>query len=90
MRCIGWFSHDRECRVGVVGGDRFDGTADHSYDRRRQDLLPLQQHRIPVIPCTSKTAEEVRGFRSEAGLHDPYIVETAPWRNPRGEPGSRR
>ena len=21
MRCIGWFSHDRECRAGVVGGD---------------------------------------------------------------------
>jgi mannosyl-3-phosphoglycerate phosphatase len=28
-----------------------------------------------VIPCTSKTAAEVRRFRRAAGLHDPYIVE---------------
>ena len=55
-----------------------DGTLlDHSYDwSPAKDLIrELQQHRIPVIPCTSKTAEEVRGFRAEAGLHDPYIVE---------------
>ena len=30
---------------------------------------------IPVIPCTSKTASEVRYFRNENGLSDPYIVE---------------
>ena len=55
-----------------------DGTLlDHSYDwSPAKDLIrQLQQRRIPVIPCTSKTAEEVRGFRAEAGLHDPYIVE---------------
>ena len=55
-----------------------DGTLlDNSYDwSPAKDLLrQLQQQRIPVIPCTSKTAEEVRCFRAEAGLHDPYIVE---------------
>ena len=55
-----------------------DGTLlDHTYDwSPAKDLIrQLQQRRIPVIPCTSKTAEEVRGFRVEAGLHDPYIVE---------------
>ena len=55
-----------------------DGTLlDHTYDwSPAKDLIrQLQQRRIPVIPCTSKTAEEVRGFRAEAGLHDPYIVE---------------
>ena len=30
---------------------------------------------IPVIPCTSKTASEVRYFRNENGLSDPFIVE---------------
>ncbi len=30
---------------------------------------------IPVIPCTSKTASEVRHFREENGLSDPFIVE---------------
>ena len=55
-----------------------DGTLlDHSYDwSPARDLLrQLQQRRIPVIPCTSKTAEEVRVFRAQAGLHDPFIVE---------------
>ena len=69
-----------------------DGTLlDHSYDwSPAKDLIrELQQHRIPVIPCTSKTAEEVRGFRAEAGLHDPYIVENGGavhGETPAGEP----
>ena len=69
-----------------------DGTLlDHSYDwSPAKDLIrQLQQHRIPVIPCTSKTAEEVRGFRAEAGLHDPYIVENGGavhGETPAGEP----
>ena len=28
-----------------------------------------------MIPCTSKTAEEVQRFRAAALLRDPYIVE---------------
>ena len=69
-----------------------DGTLlDHSYDwSPAKDLIrQLQQHRIPVIPCTSKTAEEVRGFRAEAGLHDPYIclLYTSP--SPRDRQKSR-
>ena len=56
-----------------------DGTLlDHSYswEPARTTLRWLQEQEIPVIPCTSKTAEEVRGFRDAAGLRDPFIVET--------------
>ena len=28
-----------------------------------------------MIPCASKTAEEVKRFRAAAGLKDPFIVE---------------
>ena len=80
-----------------------DGTLlDHSYDwSPAKDLLrQLQQRGIPVIPCTSKTAEEVRAFRAEAELHDPYIVENGgavhsetsvgePWELPLGPVGRR-
>ena len=73
-----------------------DGTLlDHSYDwSPAKDLIrQLQQQRIPVIPCTSKTAEEVRGFRAGAGLHDPYIVENGGavhGETPAGEPWELR
>ena len=55
-----------------------DGTLlDHAYDWTPAEtaLRWLQQRGIPVIPCTSKTAEEVRQFRAAAQLNDPYIVE---------------
>jgi mannosyl-3-phosphoglycerate phosphatase len=55
-----------------------DGTLlDHAYDwsAAAATLARLGRHGIPVIPCTSKTAEEVRVFRREAGLRDPFIVE---------------
>jgi mannosyl-3-phosphoglycerate phosphatase len=55
-----------------------DGTLlNHHYDwsAAASTINWLQQQSIPVIPCTSKTAEEVRLFRQEAGLHDPFIVE---------------
>ena len=55
-----------------------DGTLmDHRYDwsPAAETLRLLRQRGIPVIPCTSKTAEEVERFRAEAGLRDPYIVE---------------
>lgn len=55
-----------------------DGTLmDHRYDWQpaQETLRWLQDRGIPVIPCTSKTADEVRRFRLEADLHDPYIVE---------------
>jgi len=38
-------------------------------------LERLRRGGIPVIPCTSKTAEEVRRFRRAAELRDPFIVE---------------
>jgi len=77
-----------------------DGTLmDHRYDWQPAEaaLRRLQDRGIPVIPCTSKTAEEVRRFRVEAGLHDPFIVENGgafcgetedgvPWELALGEP----
>jgi len=35
----------------------------------------LKKEQIPIIPCTSKTIEEVRELRKKLGLHDPFIVE---------------
>ena len=55
-----------------------DGTLmDENYDisPARKTLKLLAELSIPVIPCTSKTASEVRYFRSGNGLLDPYIVE---------------
>nr|MCH9772843.1 HAD hydrolase family protein [Cyanobacteriota bacterium] len=55
-----------------------DGTLmDHAYnwEPAREAIRGLQLQGIPVIPCTSKTAEEVKSFRAAAGLKDPFIVE---------------
>ena len=55
-----------------------DGTLmDENYDisPARNTLKTCAELNIPVIPCTSKTATEVRYFRKENGLLDPFIVE---------------
>ena len=55
-----------------------DGTLmDEKYDisPAKKTLSLLADLSIPVIPCTSKTASEVRYFRNENGLFDPFIVE---------------
>ena len=55
-----------------------DGTLmDENYDisPAKKTLRLLSELDIPVIPCTSKTASEVRHFRNENGLSDPFIVE---------------
>ena len=55
-----------------------DGTLlDHAYDFSAAAplLRRLEQQGVPVVPCTSKTAEEVEQFRAAAGLGSPYIVE---------------
>ena len=55
-----------------------DGTLmDERYDfsPAKKTLKWLAELSIPVIPCTSKTASEVRHFRDENLLRDPYIVE---------------
>ena len=55
-----------------------DGTLmDENYDisPAKKTLNMLSELSIPVIPCTSKTASEVRHFRNENGLTDPFIVE---------------
>ncbi|MBW3041876.1 mannosyl-3-phosphoglycerate phosphatase-related protein YedP [Prochlorococcus marinus] len=55
-----------------------DGTLmDENYDisPARNTLNLLRELAIPVIPCTSKTASEVRFFRNENRLLDPFIVE---------------
>ncbi len=55
-----------------------DGTLmDHDYNL--EPALPtikwLKELSIPIIPCTSKTASEVRELRRDIGLLDPFIVE---------------
>ena len=55
-----------------------DGTLlDHQYNMDdAKELIPvLKKNRIPVIPCTSKTAAEVRVIRNQLNLTDPFIVE---------------
>ena len=55
-----------------------DGTLmDENYDisPAKETLKLLAELDIPVIPCTSKTASEVRYFRKENGMFDPFIVE---------------
>ena len=55
-----------------------DGTLmDEYYDisPAKKTLKMLAEMNIPVIPCTSKTASEVRYFRKENSLTDPFIVE---------------
>ncbi|MYA91430.1 MAG: HAD-IIB family hydrolase, partial [Synechococcus sp. SB0663_bin_10] len=55
-----------------------DGTLlDHAYDFSAAAplLQRLEQQGVPVVPCTSKTAEEVEQFQAAAGLSSPYIVE---------------
>tara|TARA_B100000579_G_scaffold435653_1_gene459471 strand:- start:1076 stop:1876 length:801 start_codon:yes stop_codon:yes gene_type:complete len=55
-----------------------DGTLmDENYDisPAKNTLKRLSEMDIPVIPCTSKTASEVRYFRDENALLDPFIVE---------------
>ncbi len=55
-----------------------DGTLmDHSYDLTPaiETIKLLQELSIPVILCTSKTAEEVKVIRKHLNLTDPYIVE---------------
>ena len=55
-----------------------DGTLmDHSYDLTpaKKTIKWLQNLKIPVILCTSKTASEVEIIRNELCLIDPYIVE---------------
>ena len=55
-----------------------DGTLmEENYDisSAKKTLNLLSELNIPVIPCTSKTASEVRYFRKENALTDPFIVE---------------
>lgn len=55
-----------------------DGTLlDHAYDWQPASvcLARLRDLGVPVIPCTSKTAAEVREFRIAAQLDTPFIVE---------------
>ena len=69
-------SDPQSCRWWVVTD--LDGTLmDHHYDwsPAAPVLRSLQRAGVPVIPCTSKTAEEVERFRADAQLRDPYIVE---------------
>ena len=56
-----------------------DGTLlnqdDYKYDRAIPVLEELKVKKIPVIPVTSKTRQEVEALRAELSLTDPFIVE---------------
>ncbi len=56
-----------------------DGTLLDSDTYEFKEALPaisyLQQLRIPIVPCTSKTHLEVKGLRNKLKLNDPFIVE---------------
>ncbi len=55
-----------------------DGTLlDDNYDMTPalSTIQWLKRIRVPVIPCTSKTASEVREFRIKYNMFDPFIVE---------------
>ncbi len=56
-----------------------DGTLldHHTYSHAEADemLAKLKTMKVPVIPTTSKTFEEVTVLREEIGLSDPFIVE---------------
>ncbi len=56
-----------------------DGTLLNQDDYQFEAALPvlqrLHQHRIPVIPVTSKTRAEVEWIRQQVAPDDPFIVE---------------
>lgn len=56
-----------------------DGTLldqeDYSYEPALPMLKKLKQEKIPVIPVTSKTREEVEDLLRELGIVDPFVVE---------------
>ena len=55
-----------------------DGTLmDENYDLKPalETINWLKDNYIPLIPCTSKTASEVRLLRSQINIRDPFIVE---------------
>ncbi len=56
-----------------------DGTLldenDYSFSKALNAISYLKDHQFPIIPCTSKTHQEVLKLRSEIGLYDPFIVE---------------
>lgn len=56
-----------------------DGTLldseDYSYAAALPTLRQLQAQRIPVIPVTSKTRQEVESLRRSLGWDDPFVVE---------------
>jgi mannosyl-3-phosphoglycerate phosphatase len=50
-------------------------TQDYGYQAALPVLQTLKQHRIPVIPVTSKTRAEVETLIQQIGLTDPFVVE---------------
>ena len=48
----------------------------YSYEASLPALGRLQQRRIPVVFCSSKTAAEIIALQRELGLKDPFICES--------------
>lgn len=49
----------------------------HSYSHQAADslLVYLEQNKIPVIPCSSKTQLEIETLRNDINNHHPFIIE---------------
>jgi len=55
-----------------------DGTlldADYGFAEAAPALAEIRRRGIPLIPCSSKTRDEVERLRRRLGLADPFIVE---------------
>lgn len=55
-----------------------DGTLlddDYGFGEAEPALAEIRRRGIPLIPCTSKTRDEVERLRRRLGLGDPFIVE---------------
>ena len=47
----------------------------YSYEKALPSIEYLQQKKIPIIFCSSKTRREQEVYRQKLGIHDPFIVE---------------
>jgi mannosyl-3-phosphoglycerate phosphatase len=69
---------EKENDLWIIFTD-LDGTLldeqNYSFSEAIDAINFLKDHNYPIIPCTSKTHQEVIALRSEMGLTDPFIVE---------------
>lgn len=57
-----------------LDGTVLDG-ATYSFERSLPQIRRLQENRVPIVFCSSKTRAEMEPVRHEIGVADPFIVE---------------